>query len=34
MAGSAKMPTRFRLLTDSEWTIVTRVFTADKLPYR
>jgi len=34
MAGSAKMPTRFRLLTDAEWTIVTRVFTADKLPYR
>jgi hypothetical protein len=28
------MPRRFRLLTDAEWTIVDRVFTASKLPYR
>src|SRR5215468_4840882 len=34
MPGSATMPRRFRLLTDAEWPIVTRVFTADKLPYR
>src|SRR5262249_38994536 len=34
MAGSVRMPTRFRLLTDAEWAIVERVFTADKLPYR
>jgi hypothetical protein len=34
MAGSVRMPRRFRLLTDAEWTIVDRVFTASKLPYR
>jgi hypothetical protein len=34
MAGSMKSPTSVRLLTDAEWKIVERVFTADKLPYR
>ncbi len=34
MAGSPKAPTSVRLLNGAEWAIVTRVFTADKLPFR
>jgi len=34
MAGSVTRPRRCRLLTDTEWAIVDRVFTAGKLPYR